>query len=88
MVNFLAWTVEKRLLRFWRVLVFIQYNTVKKDGNLVIGNIESQANIELIDREVQPFDIRRMTGDDSFQDVRRTLQKRSVVQLGPWQVQT
>ena len=60
------------LANYW---VFIQYNTVKKDGNLVIGNIESQANIELIDREVQPFDIRRMTGDDSFQDVRRTLEE-------------
>lgn len=60
------------LTNYW---VFIQYNTVKKDGNLVIGNIESQANVELIDRGIQPFDVRRMTGDDSFQDVRRILEE-------------
>ena len=36
----MAWTVEEALEILANYWVFIQYNTVKKDGNLVIGNIE------------------------------------------------
>lgn len=61
----------KELLQdYWFLL---EYNNVKQDGNKVIGAIETPINVELKNQGIQPFDYRKMTGDDSFQDVRKVL---------------
>lgn len=55
---------------YWFLL---EYNNVKQDGNKIIGAIESPINIELSNEGIQKFEFRKMTGDDSFQDVRKVL---------------
>ncbi|MBF8435517.1 hypothetical protein I0Q91_00365 [Halanaerobiaceae bacterium Z-7014] len=61
----------KEILDFyWMIL---QYNNVKSDANRVINAIDDPINVELENEKVQPFEIRKMTGDDTFQDVRRIL---------------
>ena len=58
------------LENYWYLL---EYNNVKQDANKVIGALETPINIELKSEDIQPFDHRKMTGDDSFQEVRRVL---------------
>lgn len=55
---------------YWFLL---EYNNVKQDGNRIIGAINTPINEELKLEEVQLFDYRKMTGDDTFQDVRKVL---------------
>lgn len=61
---------KKLLQDYWFLL---EYNNVKQDGNKVIGAIETPINVELKNQGIQQFDYRKMTGDDSFQDVRKVL---------------
>lgn len=60
----------KLLEDYW---IFLEYNNVKQDGNRVLGMLDTQTNIELQRKNIQRFDSRKMTGDDSFQDVRKVL---------------
>ncbi len=53
--------------------IFLQYNNVKLDGNKVLSALEDPINTELELEGVSPFDERKMTGDDTFQDVRKIL---------------
>ncbi|WP_062239011.1 helicase-related protein [Fictibacillus sp. FJAT-27399] len=60
----------KILEDYW---IFLQYNNVKLDGNKVLSALDDPINTELDKENIQSFDSRKMTGDDSFQDVRRIL---------------
>jgi len=53
--------------------IFLEYNNVKLDGNRVLSALDDPINTELDAEGIQPFDERKMTGDDTFQDVRRIL---------------
>ncbi|WP_246943470.1 helicase-related protein [Bacillus pinisoli] len=60
----------KLLEDYW---IFLQYNNVKLDGNKVLSALDDPINTELKNENIQTFDPRKMTGDDSFQDVRKVL---------------
>ena len=51
----------------------VEYNNVKRDGNNVEGALETPINVELRKEKVPEFKTRKMTGDESFQDVREVL---------------
>jgi len=53
--------------------IFLEYNNVKLDGNRVLSALDDPINTELDAEGIQPFDERKMTGDDTFQDVRKIL---------------
>ncbi|WP_321328430.1 DEAD/DEAH box helicase family protein [uncultured Ilyobacter sp.] len=53
--------------------IFIEYNNVKRDSNRVEGALENPINLELRDQKISPFEMRKMTGDSGFQDVRQVL---------------
>lgn len=54
--------------------IFLQYNNVKMDGNRVINAVDNIMNPQLLDEGCTiPFDIRKMTGDETFQSVRQIL---------------
>ncbi|MCR3907153.1 MAG: helicase-related protein, partial [Tenericutes bacterium] len=53
--------------------IFLEYNNVRIDGNRVINAIDNIINPELMQLNKPSFDIRKMTGDESFQDVRKIL---------------
>jgi hypothetical protein len=55
--------------------ILLEYNNVKMDGNKVINAIEGPINTELAQKGFQKYTYVKMTGDDSFQDVRRVLSK-------------
>lgn len=55
--------------------IFLEYNNVKRDGNNVEGALETPINVELRKAGVTPFNTRKMTGDETFQDVREVLSK-------------
>lgn len=61
---------EDILKDYW---YFLQYNNVKLDGNKVLQAIENPINVRLEAKGLKPFEMRKMTGDDTFQDVRRIL---------------
>lgn len=64
-------TEVKRLLEeYW---VILEYNNVKLESNRVLQALEDPINTELIDEGVQPLIAKKMTGDDTFQEVRATL---------------
>lgn len=60
----------KLLEDYWFLL---EYNNVKQDGNKVLMAIDTPINVELKAAGIQPFEYRKMTGDDTFQDVRKVL---------------
>ncbi len=60
----------KILEDYW---IFLEYNNVKRDGNNVEGALETPINVELRKEGVPEFKTRKMTGDESFQDVREVL---------------
>jgi hypothetical protein len=61
----------KRLLEeYW---IILEYNNVKLESNRVLQALEDPINTELIDEGVQPLKAKKMTGDDTFQEVRATL---------------
>ena len=53
--------------------IMLEYNNVKVDGNNVLNALEDPVNTELANMGYKAFDARKMTGDDTFQDVRKTL---------------
>lgn len=53
--------------------IFLEYNNVKRDGNNVEGALDTPINVELRKARVTPFNTRKMTGDETFQDVREVL---------------
>ena len=53
--------------------IFLEYNNVKRDGNNVEGALETPINVELRKEGITPFNTRKMTGDETFQDVREVL---------------
>ena len=55
--------------------IFLEYNNIKRDGNNVEGALETPINVELRKDGVTPFKTRKMTGDETFQDVREVLSK-------------
>lgn len=60
----------KILEDYW---IFLEYNNVKRDSNNVEGALETPINVELEAEGITPFVTRKMTGDESFQDVRNVL---------------
>lgn len=63
-------TARKILEDYW---IFLEYNNVKRDSNNVEGALETPINVELQAEGIPPFVTRKMTGDESFQDVRNVL---------------
>ena len=53
--------------------IFLEYNNVKRDGNNVEGALETPVNVELKKQGITEFNTRKMTGDETFQDVREVL---------------
>lgn len=51
----------------------IEYNNVKIDSTNVVGALNNPINIELSDAGIRTYSAAKMTGDDSFQDVRKIL---------------
>ena len=60
----------KVLEDYW---ILLEYNNVKRDSNNVEGALETPINVELAAEGIVPFQTRKMTGDESFQDVRNVL---------------
>ena len=61
---------KKILEDYW---IFLEYNNVKRDGNNVEGALDTPINVELRKEGVPEFQTRKMTGDETFQDVREVL---------------
>lgn len=53
--------------------IFLEYNNVKMDSNNVSNALEDPVNTELKEEGTIPFNTRKMTGDETFQDVREIL---------------
>lgn len=53
--------------------IFLEYNNVKRDGNNVEGALDTPINVELRKAGIVEFNTRKMTGDETFQDVREVL---------------
>ncbi len=62
--------VKQLLEEYW---IILEYNNVKLESNRVLQALEDPINTELIEEGVQPLKAKKMTGDDSFQEVRATL---------------
>lgn len=62
--------IRKLLQDYW---IILEYNNVKQESNRVLKALEDPINTELIDEGIQPLVAKKMTGDDSFQEVRATL---------------
>jgi len=61
----------KRLIEdYW---IILEYNNVKMESNRVLQALEDPINTELIAENIQPLIAKKMTGDDTFQEVRATL---------------
>ena len=66
-------TTEEALKILEDYWIFLEYNNVKRDGNNVEGALETPINVELREEGVPEFNTRKMTGDETFQDVREVL---------------
>lgn len=62
--------VKQLLEEYW---IILEYNNVKLESNRVLQALEDPINTELIDEGVEPLTAKKMTGDDTFQEVRATL---------------
>ncbi|MCL2301505.1 MAG: hypothetical protein FWC27_15280 [Firmicutes bacterium] len=62
--------VKRLLEEYW---IILEYNNVKLESNKVLHALEDPINTELIEEGIQPLEAKKMTGDDTFQDVRSTL---------------
>lgn len=62
--------VKRLLEEYW---IILEYNNVKLESNRVLQALEDPINTELNKEGVQPLTAKKMTGDDSFQEVRATL---------------
>ncbi len=61
---------KKLIEEYW---IILEYNNVKMESNRVLQALEDPINTELNAADIQPLIPRKMTGDDSFQEVRSTL---------------
>ena len=70
-------TKEEKISAALRLLedywIILEYNNVKMESNRVLQALEDPINTELIAEGIQPLIAKKMTGDDSFQEVRATL---------------
>ncbi|MDD4590636.1 MAG: helicase-related protein [Parabacteroides sp.] len=70
-------TEEERIVEVKRLLeeywIILEYNNVKLESNRVLQALEDPINTELNEEGVQPLVATKMTGDDTFQEVRATL---------------
>lgn len=68
---------EERIAAALRLLedywIILEYNNVKMESNRVLQALEDPINTELIAEDIQPLIAKKMTGDDTFQEVRATL---------------
>lgn len=62
--------VKKLLEDYW---IILEYNNVKMESNRVLQALEDPINTELIADSIEPLVAKKMTGDDTFQEVRATL---------------
>ncbi len=62
--------VRRLMEEYW---IILEYNNVKLESNRVLQAIDDPINTELIDEGVKPLIATKMTGDDTFQEVRTTL---------------
>lgn len=62
--------IVKLIEDYW---IVIEYNNVKLDSNNVMGAIEDPINTQLISQKIDKIVPRKMTGDDTFQEVRGIL---------------
>lgn len=62
--------VKKLLEDYW---IILEYNNVKLESNRVLQALEDPINTELLAEGIPPLQARKMTGDDTFQEVRATL---------------
>lgn len=62
----------KLLQDYW---IILEYNNVKLDGNRILLGIEGPVNLDLSKKNIDLFKAEKMTGDDTFQQVRKTLSK-------------
>ena len=62
--------VYKLLEDYW---IILEYNNVKMESNRVLQALEDPINTELIAEHIEPLLAKKMTGDDTFQEVRATL---------------
>ena len=62
--------VKKLLEEYW---IILEYNNVKLESNRVLQALEDPINTELIEEGVEQLTAKKMTGDDTFQEVRATL---------------
>lgn len=53
--------------------IILEYNNVKQESNRVLQALEDPINTELIADDIEPLIAKKMTGDDTFQEVRATL---------------
>lgn len=63
-------SILKLLEDYWLIL---EYNNVKMESNRVLQALEDPINTQLISEGIEPLVARKMTGDDTFQEVRATL---------------
>lgn len=61
---------RKVLEDYW---IFLEYNNAKRDSNTVDNALESPINPEMLNEDLSPFVVEKMTGDSNFQEVRRIL---------------
>ena len=62
--------VKQLLEDYW---IILEYNNVKLESNRVLQGLEDPINTELLEEGIPPLRARKMTGDDTFQEVRATL---------------
>jgi len=63
-------SARKLMEDYW---IILEYNNVKQESNRVLQALEDPINTELRAEGIQPLVARKMTGDDTFQEVRATL---------------
>lgn len=66
-------TIEEAIKIIQDYWLCIEYNNVKLDSSNVVGALDNPINVELVDEDIKKFSTAKMTGDDSFQDVRTIL---------------
>ena len=62
--------VKQLLEDYW---IILEYNNVKLESKRVLQGLEDPINTELREEGIPPLRARKMTGDDTFQEVRATL---------------
>lgn len=62
--------VRRMLEDYW---VILEYNNVKLESNRILQALEDPINTELAEEGIRPLVAEKMTGDDTFQEVRATL---------------